>query len=88
MLFLQLSSNSIHFSVIQQKPIFFENNPPTWDKIGPFSSQVGGLLPKKIGFCWITEKWLELELSCKNNIFDPSGSYLDPKGEDSSFKIN
>jgi len=36
MLFLQLSSNSIHFSVIQQKPIFFGNNPPTWDEIGPF----------------------------------------------------
>jgi len=51
MLFLQLSSNSIHFSVIQQKPIFFENNPPTWDEIGPFLSQVGRLLPKKIGFC-------------------------------------
>ena len=45
MLFLQLSSNSIHFSVIQQKLIFFENNPPTLDKIGPLLSQVGGLLP-------------------------------------------
>ena len=69
MLFLQLSSNSNHFSVIQQKPIFFGNIPPTWDENGPILSQVGGLFSKKIGFCWITEKWIELELSCKNNIF-------------------
>jgi len=51
MLFLQLSSNSNHFSVIQQKPIFFGNNPPTLDENGPILSQVGGLFSKKIGFC-------------------------------------
>ena len=69
-LLLFLSSNANLFFVIKQKLIFFGNNPTTWDKIRPISSQVGEFLPNKIDFCLITEKWLELELSCKNNIFD------------------
>ena len=29
---VQLSSNFYHFSLIQQKPIIFGNNPLTWDE--------------------------------------------------------
>ena len=43
MLFLQLSSNSNHFLVIKQEPIFFDNNPLTWDEIRPFLFQVGSM---------------------------------------------
>ena len=32
------------------------------------------------------QKWLEFELTCKNNIFDPL-SYSNPKGEEFSYKL-
>ena len=53
--FLQLSSNLNHFFVIKQRPNFFGNNLLIWDKIKPILSQAGGLIPKKIGLCYITK---------------------------------
>ena len=79
MLFLQLSSNTNHFSVNWQKLLFFCPHPPTPVKNRPISTGVGGLGQKKSGFCQFTEKWLELELSCKNNIFGPLGKLFKSK---------
>ena len=88
MLFLQLSSNSIHFSVIHQKQIFFGNNPPIWDKKRPFSSQVGRLLTKKIGLCLITKKWLQIEQPVTTTYLTHKFSYLDLEGEVSGFNVD
>ena len=46
---------------------------PTPVENKPNSTEVGGCGQKKSDFCQFTEKWLELELSCKHNIFDPLG---------------
>ena len=62
------------------KTVFFSRpNPPTPVETGLFSTGVGGCGQKKSGFCQFTEKWLELELSCKNNIFDPLGKLFKSK---------
>ena len=79
MLFLQLSSNSNHFFRKLTKTAFFCLHPPTPGEIGPFSTGVGGCEQKKSGFCQFTEKWLKLELSYKNNIFDPLGKLFKSK---------
>ena len=48
---------------------------------------MGGLLPKKFDFCLITKKCLELELSCKNNIFTHKFSYSNPVADLWPFKV-
>ena len=62
---------------LNAKYILQFNNTPV--EIGLFSTRVGGCGQKKSGFCQFTEKWLELELSCKNNIFDPLGKLFKSK---------
>ena len=79
MLFLQQGSYSNHFSVYRQKPLFFCLHPPTPVEIGLFFTGVGRSGQKKSGFCQFTEKWLGLELSCTNNIFDPLGKLFKSK---------
>ena len=64
---------------MDKKPHFFCPHLPTPVEIGLFSTGVGGCRQKKSGFCQFTEKWLELELSCKKNIFDPVGKLFKSK---------
>ena len=71
MLFLQLSFISNHFWLNWEKPISFFKSPPPLVQNWPNCTRGGGDLQNKIGFSQFNQKWLEIKLSCKNNIFYP-----------------